>query len=118
MVKVSEGRFVNATNKPTVEEIRKARAKITAPPWVLVAGNDYFVEAPETIVKPPLYVDANMARPAVCKTVVEVSNQSEDCGEADAEFIANAPRYVDLLLSEVDRLKAELVALKHATWQS
>lgn len=89
------------TERDLVTEVEELLAKATPGPWEVLAADDYFVEAPSATFKPSPYVDANMEAPTVCRTVVEVGNQTEDCGEANANLIARSPELLRRLVEEV-----------------
>lgn len=86
--KEEKNQAVPSSESPKTDSLK---AEFTPGPWEVVAADDYFVEAPNTEIEPPKYVDNNLIRPAICKTICEVGNQTLDCGEANARLIAAAP---------------------------
>ena len=91
-----------------LEAIRGRAKAATAPPWVVRAGEDYFIEAPvfESETHPACL--RNMEIPVVAKIVCGVSNQTRECGEHDAEFLAHAREDIPHLLALVDDLAGAL----------
>jgi len=96
--------------KEQIEEIEARLKGITEPPWEVESGDDYFVVAPNAVPVRPLAVDNNLERDAIC--VCEASNQTEDCGEANTYFIANAPTDISALLASHKALEAEVESLR------
>lgn len=93
------------TTTPTIEEIKEAQARITRGEWMLQDSCSW-----RRIGTAEPYSDGNV----VCPVIQRGDNHPDLLAKReDLQFIANAPRYVDFLLSEVDRLKAEKYPCPH-----
>jgi len=69
--------------------------KHTPTPWIVEAGDDYFITAEGYPKDPPKVVDNNLGEDVL---VALVGNQTSDCGEANARFIVRAVNNHEVLV--------------------
>lgn len=103
----------------TLDEIRQARAKIDGAPWKYEnRGQTVFGHSPGGCNKTPSdYMVANIRGWGHLQYMGKERGDgtAQALQDANGEFIAKAPEYVDFLLAEIARLESECFALAAGT---
>lgn len=116
MTKPADSKQAIPSPEDRVRAIREREQKATKGPWEVVAADDYYISAEAY----PVQDRARYVHDNTDKALAMVGNQTEDCGEANSKFIANARADIPYLLSLVEELKGQVAAKEkeRGQWQA